>query len=740
MGADLRSLFQKARMIPGMSDSNFKDWEYTCESIQNQLSEDMIRVAVIGPIKSGKSTFVNSLFKGDYLKRGAGVITSIVTKIHDGKELKATLQFKSWDDVNAEIGHALSFFPPLNGFMEKQAFDIRKVADREKLAGALREIRPEQMLVNNARNANSVILSSYLKGYDLVSSIQMSEDMTLTYDRERFAEHRVFAGNEVQAVYLKDIQLEIDAYTRDRNVEIADCQGSDSANPLHIVMIQDYLLLAHLLVYVISSRTGLREADIKFLSMIKKMGVMDNILFVVNCDFSEHESLEGVQTLVEKIREDLSLLKPDPEVFTFSALYNLFKAQQDAPTFGSLPERDRARKAQWDGETELNAFSEAETARFESFLDRKVTGDRYPLLLTNHLERLKVIVSGFVSWNGIGRDILSGDRDKADELIKNINHHQKKMKQIREMVRSTLDGGTRKLQAELRKDVDGFFERRSGEVVNDAVEYIRGFSASLDVYGEKLDTVGFTQTLSMVYQEFKQALDTFMAETVNPKIIGFIKKEEVKILETIDAIAEPFDGLAEDALTEFTGAVGRLDETIPKIPGKKLVPPEIEQIKQVTGIRIPAAVAIMRYSARVKTEAVIRLWIYSALKGVKKILKKPIRNKKEDAFQALKDGIRRMKVEAERSILFHLKNYRENIKFQYMFKLADAVSDSCYELLLDRFQAYITDLSEITKFISEKRIDREHVYEILQELEGALTDLNDRIKLAGDQIRQLQRQ
>ncbi len=32
---------------------------------------------------------------------------------------------------------------------------------------------------------------------------------------------------------------------------------------------------------------------------------------------------------------------------------------------------------------------------------------------------------------------------------------------------------------------------------NDAVEYIRGFSASLDVYGEKLDTVGFTQTLSI---------------------------------------------------------------------------------------------------------------------------------------------------------------------------------------------------------------------------------------------------
>jgi len=37
-----------------------------------QLTEETIRVAVVGPIKSGKSTFLNALLRGDYLKRGAG--------------------------------------------------------------------------------------------------------------------------------------------------------------------------------------------------------------------------------------------------------------------------------------------------------------------------------------------------------------------------------------------------------------------------------------------------------------------------------------------------------------------------------------------------------------------------------------------------------------------------------------------------------------------------------------------
>ena len=72
----------------------------------SQLSEEIIRVAVVGPIKSGKSTFTNSVLKGDYLKRGAGVVTSIVTRVRRGKILVAKLFFKSWDEVNAEVDQA----------------------------------------------------------------------------------------------------------------------------------------------------------------------------------------------------------------------------------------------------------------------------------------------------------------------------------------------------------------------------------------------------------------------------------------------------------------------------------------------------------------------------------------------------------------------------------------------------------------------------------------------------------
>ncbi len=95
---DIQSLFQSAKSIPGLSDTRFGDWEKTCESLRRQLDEDVIRVAVVGPIKSGKSTLLNAILKGDYLKRGAGVVTSIVTRVRTGEVIKATLFFKNWDE------------------------------------------------------------------------------------------------------------------------------------------------------------------------------------------------------------------------------------------------------------------------------------------------------------------------------------------------------------------------------------------------------------------------------------------------------------------------------------------------------------------------------------------------------------------------------------------------------------------------------------------------------------------
>ena len=61
---DILLLLSKIKTIPHMDDYTFGSWEDMCHRIGKQISEEILRVAVVGPIKSGKSTFVNALLSG----------------------------------------------------------------------------------------------------------------------------------------------------------------------------------------------------------------------------------------------------------------------------------------------------------------------------------------------------------------------------------------------------------------------------------------------------------------------------------------------------------------------------------------------------------------------------------------------------------------------------------------------------------------------------------------------------
>lgn len=708
---DLVGLLNAAKSVDQMSDRLLEHWEKICLRVQRQLSEDVLRLAVVGPIKSGKSTFVNSLLMGDYLKRGAGVITSIVTRIRKGPSLKATLFFKSWDDVNADIEQAMALFPSWEWRSESGTFDIRRKKDRQDLEAVLKKMGPELMTEGETLNANGILLSNYLKGYDTVKHDIDSENRQIEYIGPTFNAHHVFVGNDTLSVYLKDIQLEIESNILRRNIEIADCQGSDSPNPLHLAMIQDYLVLAHLIIYVVSSRTGLRRADIRFLSIIKKMGILDNILFVVNCDFSEHESIEELNTLVKKIEQELSIIKPDPQIFTFSSLFVLFKSIENR-----LSRKDKDRLAQWQSMEAFSRSTAGERDRFLKKLQSLVDERRVVLFFQNHLERLSVIADGIRHRVDVHQKVLSGDLDHAHQVIEKIAHHDEKIKHIKYLIKDTLDGGAQKLMNELKKDVDNFFGLKTDGVLDSVLQYIRNYRVTVEDYGESLEKSGFNNTLYFIFQDFKQKVDVFMAETVIPRIVYYIKEKEDRIGAFLESIYTPYEGMVVEALEEYNNSVEKfgIPPVFVDMAGTQSI--NMSSVKQVLGIKLPSAESTMRYSAKIKTDATIRLGIYSVVKVIKKIFKKPVLDSREDAFMALKDGVYRMKREMEKNILFHFKNYQENIKFQYVLKLVEGTSNFIFEELNSRFQAYLADLSKLAALIDEKGTTSEEASKLLTDM------------------------
>ena len=64
------ALFRTAKSIPGLADHSFGDWEKTCESLPANWTRTSIRVAVVGAIKSGKSTFLNALLRAIFSSAG----------------------------------------------------------------------------------------------------------------------------------------------------------------------------------------------------------------------------------------------------------------------------------------------------------------------------------------------------------------------------------------------------------------------------------------------------------------------------------------------------------------------------------------------------------------------------------------------------------------------------------------------------------------------------------------------
>ncbi len=709
---ELSGLVDRAGAVPGVADDFFKGWKKTCQRIRRQLDDEIVRVAVVGPIKSGKSTVVNAFFKGDYLKRGAGVITSMVTKVRSGERLRATLVLKSWEEVNSDIERAVVMLPSIKLPPEGGRLDIRDHDVRQKLNAAIENLPREYLITKDSRNMSSVLLSNYLAGYDDVADLIGENARTLVFEQDRFAMHRDFAGSDRLSVYLKDIRLDIDSVDMDRSIEIADCQGSDSPNPLHLARIQDYLLLTNLTVYVISSRIGIRQADINFLSMIDSMGISDNLVFVVNCDLDEHEDLHGLTALAGRIKEEISLIRPDPEVYVFSALLNLFRALGS----GKIGEKDARRLERWELEKEMTAFCDKGWHEFETSLYHNLNSRRCSLLIRNNADRLLLVASGLEQWALANVGMLKEDEQSAAAIFESTKKQKEKLERAGELLKSTLDGFSRKLKKELRAEIDRFFDPRAGDVAPEVTSFIRNYKVELGKYEAGLSMAGFSNTLYMVFQEFRQALDVFMAKSVNPRIMGFIKKLEGRIGEYFGSIAESYDGMVRDAIAEYGNAMKDLGVPVRAYSQGPLKVRDISVVKSNSGIDLPSSVLVMNYTGKIRTEAVMRLGVYSVGKLFKKLLKKPPKREKEWEIKALKDGISRIKSETEKTMLFHFKNYRENIKFQYVFRLVDAVSESFYNTVLDRFRAYSADISSIREAVSERRIDKEQAASLLNDI------------------------
>ncbi|MBT6751955.1 MAG: dynamin family protein, partial [Desulfobacula sp.] len=546
---DALSIFQLVEDVPQLWDRSFSAYKTNCQMIPEYIREDLLKIAVVGVIKSGKSTFINSLVGKELVKRGAGVITSITTRIRKGRKNQATLYLKSWDEINSQLKNALLLFPD-DGSDNKimKDFDIRRKRDRDYLRKIYKilirdffdtkvEIRPETLLIKYA-----------LKGFDTCKDLVQADESVICFNSKEFDRHKAYTSDPNIAFYIKDACLDVFGKAIHPNIEIADCQGSDSTDPAQLAQVLNYLESSNLIIYCISSRIGLRQSDITFLKQIKNSGLLENIIFINNCDLTEHENLDDLIKIETSIQQTLEFLEIHPQIFSLSSLYNLF-----LNTESKLNKKDKHRLKFWQEEKKIIQYSDLKTREFNCFFKQVVDQNKHRLLISNHLNRLNMVMGQLDQKADIFIDLLSSDRLKEEKAIQRLNDLHNNASRLEAIVENSLDGAVRGIKDEIEANLKNTFIHDDKLILKKVQDFIRTISFDVEKYKSITEESGFRQILYLMFQEFKRRLDLFVIEEIRPQLKRFIQTQEEKIISYFQSLFDSYqvDLLKPDHYPQF---------------------------------------------------------------------------------------------------------------------------------------------------------------------------------------------
>ena len=279
-------------------------------------------VYLLGTIKSGKSTLVNALLGRDVMPRGAGVKTFNLTRARRAAEACSRVLFQS----GAELRDRFVFDFRMLGF----AFDVPDApyspAGTEALAALLETFeqacREDERLADVDADASLLgllprSLARIRHGIAGLLELHARRDAALVeeigrsgcleFPAERFDDYLAWTDSTDLAALIRGIELELPVAegALPGNLELVDCQGSDSLNALDFADVESVVQRADAIVYVIQSRLGLRQGDRDLLRHLAQAGAAERLLPVLNVDAFDPLDRDTFAALEARVHADL---------------------------------------------------------------------------------------------------------------------------------------------------------------------------------------------------------------------------------------------------------------------------------------------------------------------------------------------------------------------------------------------------------------------------------------------------
>uniref|UniRef100_A0A7C5ENM7 Dynamin N-terminal domain-containing protein n=1 Tax=Desulfobacca acetoxidans TaxID=60893 RepID=A0A7C5ENM7_9BACT len=675
-------------------------WLKVLAQIEAHLAEDCLRLPVVGTVKSGKSTLINALLGQDLLRRGAGILTAMITRVQSGPGPKAVLRFKEWQEITGEIGRALALFPGGTLTFRSHPLDLRRREDRELVAQALQEGEQTALWSGGSLNQEWLLLKSYLEGYDQVADLLSSGELSLA--GEHLARHGDLVTRESTAVYLKDVLLTTPIPGLPGALELGDCQGSDSPIPQHLARVLTYLLKADLVLYVISSRVGLRQGDFQFLNEIKRMGLLPHTWFLLNLDLAEHRGLGDVEALKTRIHKELVTLLPNPVLFAFSALELLFRRRRERD--GTLEPRETALLQVWESDQETLAFSREEARRFLETLALEVDRLRHRRLAGGSLSQVLMVARGLREQVELAQGLLGKDLQALQTLETGLEERRHSLEALSRSLTQALNGTRDHLKGAFRKRVGSFLDTRSGQgaaLTDFILEYEPRWEDLIPQgHGEPL-----RPTLYRLFQEFHKALTRFAAEEMTGRILEFVRQQEEWLRQELLATAGPLFLSLKEGLNLYYQelAAQGLPATPPTL---KLELPPASLLLEVPLLTVAPEVD-WRFSGEAWLRSGMgwlrRLW--EAIKG--RLGRKAVTEPGEQLLLILKGALTVMKDRLLEEVRINLLDFGERLKFQYFFPLVDNLASNLEAHLDNLLKSLLADLKAMAVSLRQAGTDQE---------------------------------
>ncbi len=689
-------VYQDMEQIPHLLDTACISYKQVCRSIPEKIRSEHLKIAVVGVIKSGKSTFVNSLVGKEMLKRGAGVITSITTRIQKGKKNQATLFFKSWDQINAQLQNALQHFPSDEQLGHVPVpLDIRRKNDRAFLDKAYQKLIQAQPVSRDKIQSEILMIRHAVNGYDFCEKFVQADEAFVRYNAREFENHKQFTSDADKAFFVKDVCLDVYGKSIEPDIEIADCQGADSTDPSSLEQVLTYLGSANLIVYCISSRNGLRQADITFLNQIKKMGLLDQILFINNCDLSEHDSLENLKEIRATIKQDLNFLNVKPHIYSFSCLYHLFLQCKSR-----LLKKDMGRLALWQQENKMIHYCDDQIKEFSTMFNQIVINSRQQLLTSNHLKRLAMILTKLDKRSDFYSDILDSDLPEKKATLETLSGISLNASRLESIVSNSIPGAINALKDEIKKNLEFVFKQDGMMLFKGINDYIAQAPIDIESYRTLSSDTGFNHIIYLMFQDYKRNLDLFVIENIKPKIVQFARDQEEKIASHFQSLlnsyqvnainSEIFNDIIDDSVNIHT------EESIETV--------EIEKIKKILGLQIPVSIFKAEYTSATKAGILADF----GLKTLSNIFSSAFNKNKTFSFSpGLQKAGRRMKQQTQKQLQGQFKKYQEDLQSQYFLPLIDVATREFKQIIEHRFNYFKSFEKEIEHLLDMKIAQKE---------------------------------